>query len=939
MSDWSAYIRRRLVHLPLQGPRLAEIVQELADHLETAYTEARATGASQEEARKQARSLVDWRLLESELGRVERIPGSSSSVQGGDPSLRESGDRPRRGVDATVSSLRGSAGLEEGWKMGSVARLIQELARARRRLVRDWMFLLAGTITLALGIGATTAIFSVVNALVLRPLPYPESDRLVWLWHSAPGADIESIGVSYGTYLHYRALTRAFEDIAIFHRLEVTVRAEEAADRVPAAIVTPNFFDLLFEGAPTLGRLFREEDGRFGAPRVVLISHAYWQRQFGGDSNVLGRKIDVGGTIGEIVGVLPPSFDYPTRETDLWYPIRMDSARVPLGQFNASGIARLAPGVTLESARSELADLVIRLDEPYPGGADEAIVGRGKLTALIEPLKTHLVGGNLERMLWVLLATVGLVLLISCANLTNLMLVRMEGRRRELSVRSALGAGRRDLVASFLAEPILLSMAGGTLGVALAFLGVEWLVQIGLNSRLLPRIHEIDVKGQVLLFSGCITLATMVAVGLIPLAFDRSSLTSTLKASWRGSTISRDGRRAQDLLVVSQLALALILLVGAGLMTRSFWNLVKTDPGFDPDGVLSFRVVLSGRDFPDRQTAMRFQQELIDQIEVLPGVLAVGAGDCVPLDCQSNVNPLSRADQVLGPDEIPPAVQLRSATPGFFRATRVALLEGREFDRSDNEQPSGAAIVNRTLAERFWPNQSALGKRIFPTIGNDLPWYHVVGVVEDTPREILGEEVQPAAYFPMIWTDTSMTPGPHSLYYIVRTTAPPHSLEPIIRSTLHELSSDVPVTRFRSLKGIVSEASATQRFAMILLSLAALVATVLGAVGIYGVFSYAVSQRRSEIGIRMALGAGSGRVLKLVLVRGVAVTALGLGIGLIASLLLTRFLGSLLFGVQATDVATYAGVSFLLFALSLVACYVPARRAARIDPVKALVAD
>ena len=823
--------------------------------------------------------------------------------------------------------------------MGSVARVMQELARARRRLVRDWMFLLAGTITLALGIGATTAIFSVVNALVLRPLPYPESDRLVWLWHSAPGADIESIGVSYGTYLHYRALTRAFEDMAIFHRLEVTVGAEEAADRVPAAIVTPNFFDLLFEGAPTLGRLFREEDGRFGAPRVVLISHAYWQRQFGGDSNVLGRKIDVGGTIGEIVGVLPPSFDYPTRETDLWYPIRLDPARVPLGQFNASGIARLAAGVTLESARSELADLVIRLDEPYPGGAYEAIVRRGKLTALIEPLKTHLVGGNLERMLWVLLATVGLVLLISCANLTNLMLVRMEGRRRELSVRSALGAGRRDLVASFLAEPILLSMAGGTLGVALAFLGVEWLVQVGLNARLLPRLHEIEVNGLVLLFSGCVTLATTMVVGLVPLAFNRSSDVSTLKAAWRGSTLARDGRRVQDLLVVSQLAFALILLVGAGLMTKSFWRLVETDPGFEAEGALSFQVVLSGSDFPDREAAMRFQQELIDQIAHLPGVVAVGAGDCLPLDCESNVNPLTRADQVLGPEEIPPAVQLRSATPGFFRATRIALLAGREFERADHELPTGAAIVNRTLAERFWPDQSALGKRIFPTMGTDLPWYHIVGVVQDTPRETLAEEPQPAAYFPMIWTDSSMTPGPYSLHYVVRTTTPPLSLEPVVRSTVHELSSAVPVTRFKSLEAIVLEATATQRFAMILLSLAALVATMLGAVGIYGVFSYTVSQRRSEIGIRMALGAGAGRVLRLVLLRGVAVAVLGLGIGLIASLLLSHFLSSLLFGVQATDPVTYAGVSLLLFALSLAACYIPARRAARIDPVSALAAD
>lgn len=815
----------------------------------------------------------------------------------------------------------------------------RELRYAGRRLTRDRGFSAAAILTLALGIGAATAIFSVLDAVVLTPLPYPASDRLVWLWHSAPGADIAEIGVSYGTYLHYRDLTRAFDEMAIYHRLEVTVGNEEDSDRVPAAIVTPSFFDLLIHGPPALGRLFRAEDGEAGAARVVLISHRYWQRQYGADASVLGRRIDIGGSPGEIVGVLPPSFDYPTVDTDLWYPIRLDPSQVRLGQFNASGIARLAPGVTVEAARSELADLVVRLNERFPGGSYEAIVRRGQLTAHIEPLKSHVVGNTVNRLLWVILATVAFLLLIACANLTNLMLVRIEGRQRELAVRAAIGARGRDLAGAFLGEPILLALAGGTMGFTLAFAAVELLIQFGLNSRLLPRVHEIGIGGAVLLFTGTVTIATTLVVGLMPLLLTRSDQMSILRTAGRGSTGDPRTRRLQDLLVVSQLAFALILLVGAGLMTRSFWKVLDVDPGFEPGGALTFQLILSGRDYPDRPDAARFQQEVIDRISALPGVDAVGAADCLPLDCPSNVNPLSQPDMNLGPDEIPPAVQLRSATAGFFRAARIPVLEGREFERSDHEQPSGAAIVNQTLAERFWPGESALGKRIFPTLSSDPPWYHIVGVIGDTPRATLTEEAQPAAYFPMVWTDSQMTPGPNFLYYVVRTAGPPAALEPSIRATVRELSRAVPVTRFRTLTGMVSEASATQRLAMILLATAAGIAALLGAVGIYAVFSYAVSQRRNEIGVRMALGAGAREVLGLVLRRGAAVTAIGSGIGLIGSFGLTSFLGSLLYGVETTDVGTYVFVSLLLFAVATSACYLPARRASATDPVTALRSD
>jgi len=847
----------------------------------------------------------------------------------------DAGEARRRALEAFGARdvVREQVREEAGFRGLRHAR--RDLRQAGRRLLRDRGFTAAAGGTLALGIGATTAMFSVLHSVVLAPLPYPDPDRLVRVWHSAPGADIADIDVSYGTYLFYRELARSFDDIAIFHRVEVTVREGDRAERVPAAIVSPGFFPLLFDGAPALGRLIQEADGEGGAPRVVVLSRRYWQRRYGGDRSVLGRTLDIGGTPAEIVGVLPASFHYPTPDTDLWTAIRLDPTGVRLGGFSAEGLARLAPGVTIDAARRELTDLIVRLDERYPGGSYEAIVRRGELTAHLESLESHIVGPDVRRLLWVILGTVGVVLLIACANLTNLMLVRMESRRRELAVRRALGATGRDLAAAFLGEPILLSVVGGGLGLGLAIACVRVLVRLG--EGMLPRARDIAVDPTTLLFTAAVSIMAAFAVGLVPWLVHRSDdVGESLKEGSRGATGGRRVVRARDLLVVSQLAFALVLLAGAGLVTRSFWNLARVDPGFRAGGALTFQVVLSGREVPDREAAARFQQAVIDRLAALPGVTAVGAADCVPLACQSNVNPLARADLVLGPDEIPPAVQLRTVSPGFFRASGIPVLEGRELERSDHERRTGAALVNRTLAERFWPGESAIGKRMYPSLADSVPWYHIVGVVGDTPIATLTEDNQPTAYFPMVGTDDVMTSSAHSMEYVVRTTGPPLALTPIVRAAVRALDPAVPVTRFRALDSLLADASATMRFAMILLAMAAAIATTLGAVGIYGVLSYAVGQRRSEIGIRMALGARMGQVQGLILRRGAGVAAIGVGVGLAGALGLTRFLGSLLFGVRSADFPTYAAVALVLFAVALAACYLPARRASRVDPAATL---
>lgn len=834
-------------------------------------------------------------------------------------------------LDAVREQVREEAGFH------TLRHLRRELRHARRRLARDRGFTVAAVGTLALGIGATTAIFTVLHAVVLAPLPYPHADRLVRLWHSAPGADIAEIDVSYGTYVFYRELARSFDDLAIFHRLEVTVRTDGEAERVPAAIVTPGLFPLVFDGPPLLGRVLQEADGADGAPRVVLLGQRYWEARFGADPSVLGRTIDIGGTSAEVVGVLPRSFRYPTADTDLWYAIRLDPAEVRLGGFGAEGVARLAPGVTLEAARRELADLVSRLDERYPGGSFEAIVRRGRLTAHLEPLVDHIVGTQVRRLLWVIVGTVGVVLVIACANLANLVLVRMETRRRELAVRRALGAGWRELAGTFLGEPLLLAATGGVLGLGLSAVGIRMLLRLG--ARMLPRAESVGTDPSTFLFTAGVSLAASLAVGLVPLLLHRErEVADALAAARRGTTSGRRVGRLRDGLAVAQLAFALLLLTGAALMARSFWNLSRTDPGFRATGALTFEVALSAEGYPDRESAARFQQRAIDRLGGLPGVSAVGAGDCVPLACFSNVNPLSRADLAPGPDEIPPAVQLHTVAPGYFHAAGIPVLEGRELERSDHERETGAALVNHTLAERFWPGRSPIGMRIYPSVADSVPWYHIVGVVGDTPLGSLTEPVEPTAYFPMVGPDRTLVPSGHLLRYIVRADRPVPTLVPEIRAAIRELDPSVPLTRFRPLRRVVDDASATHRFAMVLLAIAAAMATLLGGVGIYAVLSYQVGLRRSEIGIRMALGARTGEVRRSFLRRGAGVAGLGITLGLAGAVALTRVLGSLLYGVTATDPATFALVAVSLFLVALLACYLPARRASRVDPASTLKA-
>ena len=525
-----------------------------------------------------------------------------------------------------------------------------------------------------------------------------------------------------------------------------------------------------------------------------------------------------------------------------------------------------------------------------------------------------------------MLGTVGLVLLVACANVANLFLVRTEGRRREVAVRMTLGAGRGRMVRHFLTESMMLALVGGALGLALAFAGVEAVIRFGPES--LPRLHELAISLPVLAFTLGVSIVAGVGFGMIPvLRYAVPNLLGALKGgSSRGAVAGRE--RYRGLLVVSQVALALMLLVGAGLMVRSFWNLRNVDPGFIADGVLTFRISLPETDYPDQETAARFQQQVNDRLEALPGVRSVGAITCLPLAGCRDVAHVMREGMDIAPDEVPPPAEVRGVTDGYFAAMGISLLSGRTIDRSDHERRTRRVVVSKTLAEHFWPGESAIGKRIYPGVERDPPWYTVAGVVSDVLTKSLMEEPTEILYLPMLGAYEAMH-APESLAFALKVGGPPEALATVVREEIWAMDPNLPLASVQTMRSLVSDAEAPMAFTMVQLGIAAVVALILGAIGVYGVLSYIVTQRRGEIGVRMALGATAGHVNRMILRLGAGVAAIGVVLGLGGALALTRLMQALLFNVRPTDFLTYSVVSVTLFVVALVASYLPARRAGR----------
>lgn len=812
----------------------------------------------------------------------------------------------------------------------------RDLGHAIRRLRKAPGFSVASIVTLGLGIGANSAIFSAVYGVALRPLPYPDSDQLVWLDHSAAGINVDDgLGMTTGLYVHYRARSRTLEEIAVYRTAELTVTGEREPERVPAALTTAGLSDVL-QVPPALGRWLREDDNLRGGTGVVVLSHALWSRRFGEDANAIGRTIPIDGVPQEIIGVMPEGFAFPEPTTQMWLLHQFDPTR--FGGFSERGVGRLIPGARPEDAQAEIASLISELPDVFDQAVVMGVLNDARLGARVISLKESVVG-DVKQMLWVLLGTVGFVLFIACTNVANLFLVRAEGRHREIALRTALGASKGDLVRYFLAESLVLAALGGALGLGLAYVGVELLLASAPPE--LPRLDEVRVDVVVVGFTGAVAIMASVFFGCMPLLRKQPDPARALREGGRTATTHLTRTRTRHVLAVAQIALALVLLIGSGLMMRSFWHLKNVDPGFEPENVLTFQLGLPESEYRSRERAANFYQELIERIRGLPGVESVGAVSCLPLSGWCGGDPLSVEGRPPEPGVIPPIVALRTASAGYFETAGIRLISGRTLTRADHQSLTGAVVVSQELASRYWPDEDPLGQRIYPGRVEDAErqWYTVVGLVGDVPARSLVAGGDPTVYFPMLSRDNRGYPSPHNMTVTLRTSRPTNTYVPAVRELVREMDPSLPMTHVRPLGQLVDDAGLQMAFTMFLLSVAAVIALALGAVGVYGVISYAVVQRRAEFGVRFALGARIGDVHRMVMRETLLFAAFGVTGGLLGAFGLTRSMEALLFGVASTDALTYGGVAILLTVVVLAAGYLPARRAARVPPMDALRVD
>jgi putative ABC transport system permease protein len=895
LPDWKQLVRAHLAPLHLTPERELEVVEELALHLEAAYETALAKGLSAEAARAQALAQIsDWRLLECELSRAEQPL-----------TLRLQRQANWQSEHQTKRGMR----LESLW---------QDLRYGARMLKQQPSFSLIAVITLALGIGANSTIFSFFNGVLLRPLPFQQPERLVLLDETAPRRGLDSLGVSYSNFLDWRAQNQVFSDIGGYHNITFTLTGVGDAEELPGAMASHDLFKLLGV-APLLGRTFTPEEDQQGRRKVVILSYGLWQRRFGGDPQLVGRTITLVNRAWGVVGVMPPDFKFPTG-AEFWIPLTLDPRGWPRTMHGMGAIARLKPGVTLAQAQSEMNSIARRLEEQYP--ATNEGLGVKVFNLRDQWVKDY------QRGLWVLLGVVGFVLLIACANVANLLLARAATRQKELAIRAALGASRFRLVRQMLCESLLLGALGGVVGMWIAWRGLHLL--LAAIPIKLPFWMKFNVDGRVLLFTLGVSLLTSLVFGAAPaLQAARVNLNDALKEGGRsGAAGSR--QRLRQLLVVAEVALALILLVGAGLMMRSFLRLQQVNLGLNPDNALTLRVTTPGAGYGGGTAP--FFHELLERVNALPGVEVAGATVPLPLEgggWQKSLTIEGRPVLSLGQA---PSVQNCIITQHYFRALGIPLLAGRTFNDADAKDAPRVVIIDETLAREHWPNENPLGQRI--RLGppeEDGPWQIIVGVVGAVRHKRL-DEVTPGRW---VYQPILQVPVGH-MSLVVRSTAPPESLIASVRAVVKEMDANLPITHVMTMREFVAQAVWQPRLYAILFAVFATVALLLAAVGIYGVMSYAVTARTNEIGIRMALGAERRHVLKLVIGQGLLLALSGVAFGLLGAWLLTRLLKTLLFGVSVTDPLTFVGVALLLLLVAWLACFIPARRATQVDPLVAL---
>jgi len=805
-------------------------------------------------------------------------------------------------------------------------------------------FTIIALVTLALGIGANTAIFSVINGVLIKPLPYPQAQDLVEVRHLAPG--IPSIGgtlnCSPSMYFTYRDENQTFQDFGLWAIRGGTITGVGDPEELRAIMVTDGVLEAVGV-QPAVGRWFSRADDTPGAPDTVMLTYGYWQRAFGGDKSLVGRALNIDSKPRTVIGIMPQDFRFLNNDAELLLPQQFDRNKVFLGEFSYQGIARLKPGATLQRANTDVGRMLgIWLKAwPAPPGFERALFENARLAPDVKPLKEQVVG-DIGTVLWVLMGTIGLVLLIACANVANLLLVRAEGRQQELAIRAALGAGWGRIAREMLFESLTLGIMGGMLGLGLAYAAVRILVAKGPTT--LPRLTEIGIDPLVLVFTLGVSLFAGLLFGIIPvLKYAGPHLATALRAGGRSLSSSRERHRARNTLVVVQVALALVLLIGSGLMIRTFQALRNVQPGFThPEELQLMRVWISEGQVKEPEQVMRMQKAMLDKLAAIPGVTSVALAGDAPLEGFSNNDVLFAEDKTYTVGQIPPVRRIRAVTPGFFKTTGTPLVAGRDFTWTDLYERRHVAMVSENLAREMWDDpRAALGKRIRE--GTADPWLEIVGVASDVYDDGAQKKPPSFAYWPAM-RDSVYAPEGVSVQrfavFAVRTRrAATDSFLTEARQAIWSVNSNLPVFAVRTVQDLYSQSMARTSFTLVLLAIAGAMALILGIVGIYGVIAYAVTQRTREIGIRMALGAQSAGLRQMFVRQGLLLAGIGAIIGLGAAAGLTRLMSSLLFGVKALDPLTYLGVAAILVAAATLASYLPARRATRVDPLDALRAE
>jgi predicted permease len=804
------------------------------------------------------------------------------------------------------------------------------------------MFTIVTLITLAVGVGANTAIFSVLEGVLLKPLPYPEANELTGVWLAAPGIDIKELNLSPSTYFIVRDQSNTFQDLGVFTGDSANVTGISEPEQVQALLVTDGTLPILGI-SPMLGRWFTSQDVAPDSPDTVMLSYAYWRRKFGGDPSVIGRTLMVDGKSREIIGVMPQKFSFLGRDVQpLILPLKFDRNKTTLGNYSYQGIARLRHGATLTEASADVARMlpIVNRAFPPPTGFSLQLFEQAQIGPNLRPLKQDVIG-DIGKVLWVLMGTIAMVLLIACANVANLLLIRAEGRHQELTIRAALGAGWGRIASELTSESLILGLLGGTLGLALAYGGLRALVAAAPAG--LPRLSEIGIDIPVLLFALGVSLMVGILLGLVPLfKYAGKNLMTGLRGSGRALSQSKERHRARSALVVVQVAVALVLLISSGLMIRTFRALTSVQPGFSRGAeIQTLRISIPGAEAKEPDRVVRMEEAILHKMESIPGVSSVGIGTKIPMDDSGSFDPVFAEDRSYAEGELPPVRRFKFIAPGFLGTMGIPLIAGRDLTWGDIYNDAKVALVSENLAREYWNDpRNAVGRRIRVSTAQD--WREIVGVVGDVRDDGVDQKAPTSAYWPLMMKhfydeDTLVM---RSVAFVIRSNrAGSESFLKEVRQSIWFVDANLPLAEVRTMEEMWNKSMARTSFTLVILGIAGAMALLLGIVGIYGVIAYSVAQRTREIGIRLALGARHQELAGMFVRHGLLLTGIGVGCGLAAAFGLMRIMSALLFEVKPVDPVTYIAVSVGLIVTAAIASYLPSRRAASVDPVYALRAE